>query len=99
MVSAYPDLDAELGRVVAVLLGDARGDHDHRQVAQAAIGADVAHQVEAVHARHLDIDQHQVWCALPDQFERLDAVLGQHHAIAFAFEQARPWAGRRPPLA
>ena len=27
-------VDAQLGRVVAVLLRDARGDHDHRQVAQ-----------------------------------------------------------------
>src|SRR5687768_893405 len=50
-------VDAQFARVLAVLLRDARGDHHDRQLRPALVGADVAGQVEAVHARHLDVRQ------------------------------------------
>jgi hypothetical protein len=55
---------------------------------QALVGADVARQVEAVHARHFDIDQHDVGHDVEQLFERFDAVLGGQHLIAFARQQA-----------
>src|SRR3989337_1207827 len=48
----------QLQRLVAVLLGGARGDDDDRNVARARIRAHLPRQVEAVHARHLDVDEH-----------------------------------------
>src|SRR4051794_9254236 len=53
---AEEGVDAERGRLAAVLLGGPRRDHDDRDGARARIAADVAREVEAVHARHLDVD-------------------------------------------
>src|SRR5579871_4030052 len=55
---AKEGVDAELRRLVAVLVGGARGDHDDRNVGGARVAAHVLGEVEAVHARHLDVDQH-----------------------------------------
>ena len=81
-------LDAQRGRVVAMLLRNARGDHDDGQVAQASVAADVAHQVEAVHARHFDVAQHQGRAFFCQALDGVEAVFGQHHSVAFALEQA-----------
>ena len=80
--------DPQLGRVVAVLLRDARRDHDHRQTTQPLVGPHVAHQVEAVHARHLDVRQHDPRQFLGQPFERVQAVLGQGDAVAFTHQQS-----------
>ncbi|OIQ82611.1 hypothetical protein GALL_355940 [mine drainage metagenome] len=88
-------VDAELLGVVAVLVGDARRDHDHRQVARALVGANVAREVEAVHARHLDVGQHDVGQRALQLLERVEAVLGQHHVVAVAAEEALGHAAHR----
>ena len=51
---------ADFVGVIAVLVGGPRGNHDDRHALELVVGADVAHQVEAVHARHLDIRQNDV---------------------------------------
>ena len=79
---------AQLGGVVAVLLGNAGGDHDHRQLGHERIGTQVAHQVKAVHARHLNVrDQHR-WQFAGQHFQPFQAVLGQLDAVAFTQQQA-----------
>ena len=47
-------------RLVAVLLRGARRDDDDRHALGARVAAHVAREVEAVHARHLDVDQHHL---------------------------------------
>ena len=42
--------------------------------ASRVVGADVAHQVEAVHARHLDVGQHHRRQLVGQPLERLQAV-------------------------
>jgi hypothetical protein len=74
--------------LVAVLVGAARGDHDDGNMAAALIAAHIARQIETIHARHLDIDQHQVRHAGLQLFQRIHAILGQQHLIALALEQA-----------
>src|SRR5688500_14328779 len=54
---AQEGVDAQRGRLVAVLVGGARRDDDDGDVLGARLGAHVARQVEAVHARHLDVNQ------------------------------------------
>jgi hypothetical protein len=52
-------IDADFFRIALVLIGCAGGDHDDRHALELAVGADVAGQVEAIHARHLDVgDDH-----------------------------------------
>ena len=54
---------------------------------QARVAADVARQVEAVHARHLDVRQHHRRPLFLQPLQRLQAVGGQRHAVAFALQQ------------
>src|SRR3954453_229579 len=68
-------VDAERGGLAAMLLGRTRRDHDDRDVLGARIAADVPREVEAVHARHLDVDQHDRGQGLAHVLERLEAVL------------------------
>ena len=75
-------VDADLDSVVAVLVGDARGDHDDRQVLEPCVGAHVAGQIEAIHARHFDVGQHHVGHGFLHLLQRIDAVLGSEHAIS-----------------
>ena len=81
-------IDAQLGSVVAVLLRNARGDHDHRQVSKPVVGADVAHEVKAVHARHFDVRQHHHRALFGQTLKRLESILGSDDAVAFARQQA-----------
>src|SRR5580765_3540915 len=81
-------VDAERGGLAAMLLGRARRDHDDRDVLGARIAAHVAREVEAVHARHLDVDQHDGGERLAHLLERLEAVLRRDHLVALALEQA-----------
>jgi hypothetical protein len=73
--------------MLAVLVGGARGDHDQRDVPQALVATDVARQVEAVHARHFDVEQHDVGHHIGQLFQRIDAVLGGQHVVAVAGQQ------------
>ena len=50
----------ELDRAGAVLLADARGDHDDRHIFQARIVAHVRGDLVTIHARHLDVEQDDV---------------------------------------
>ena len=51
---------------------------------QLGIGADVAGQVEAIHARHFDIDQQNVGNDIKHLLQSIDAVLGGQDLIAVA---------------
>ena len=61
-------IDADFERIVAVFFRRARGNHDDRDVADPFVGADVARQVETVHARHLDVDEHDIGRSLKQLF-------------------------------
>ena len=85
---AEEHVHAEFRGLAAVLVRGARRDHDDRHVARARIAAQVARQVEAVHARHLDVDQHHVGQRVLHLRERIQPVLGRQHLVALALEQA-----------
>src|SRR5262249_45984914 len=53
-------LHADFQRALAVLFAGARGDHDDRHEFQARIVLHVRGEFVAVHARHLDVEQHHV---------------------------------------
>src|SRR6185295_14814745 len=74
--------------LAAMLLGGPRRDHDDRDVLGARVAADVAREVEAVHARHFDVDEHDGRQRLAHLLERLEAVLRRDHLVALALEQA-----------
>ena len=46
---------SQFQRMLAVLVGCARGDHDDRQIVESFIVANVAQQVESIHLRHFDV--------------------------------------------
>ena len=71
----------------AVLLCNPRSDHDDRQVLQALIGADVAQQIKAVHAWHFNVGEHHGRAFFVQLLDRLQAIGGQSHAVAFALQQ------------
>src|SRR5690606_7578831 len=71
---AQVTLDADFESALAMLFAGTRGDHHDRHVAEARVGAHRGGQLVAVHARHLDVQQHQVGHALFQPFQRLDAV-------------------------
>src|SRR5678815_4987880 len=71
---AEEGVDAERRGLAAVLLRGTRRDHDDRDVARARVAAHVARKVEAVHARHLDIHQHDRRQRFAHVLERLEAV-------------------------
>src|SRR6201991_2128690 len=81
-------LHANVEGALAVLLASARGDHDDRDIAQARIGLHVRGELVAVHARHLDVQQHQVGYALVQFLDGVDTVLGGHHFELVALEHA-----------
>jgi hypothetical protein len=51
---------------------------------QALVGADVSGQLEAVHAWHFDVDQHDVRDEGDQLLERVDAILGSHDLVTLA---------------
>src|SRR6185503_6649690 len=51
------ELDAELLREIAVLLGGPRGDHHDGYLRELGVGLDLLRELEAVHARHLDVEK------------------------------------------
>ena len=64
-------------------------------MASGASSADRAEQLQAVHARHPDVGQHDVDVLAADQLAGRDAVLGDEHVEAVALEQdAHPLAHR-----
>jgi hypothetical protein len=65
----------------------ARGDDDDRDVHGLRITAHVARQVEAVHARHLDVDQHYRRALVLQLLEGVDAVARGHDPVTLAFQQ------------
>ena len=80
-------VDTQFDRVVTVLLGNARSDHDDGKIAQRGIGTDIARQVEAVHARHLDVRQHHRGTLFLQAFKRLQTVGSERHAVALTEQQ------------
>jgi hypothetical protein len=84
---AHVEIHADFLGMQAVLVGGARGDHDDRDVPQALVAANVARQFEAVHARHFDVQQHDVGHHVDQLLERIDAVLGGQHMVAVAGQQ------------
>ena len=52
-------------------------------------GAERAQDVEAVQARHVEIEQQQSWMIAIDQLERLHAVGGAKHLVPFGFQHQR----------
>src|SRR4249919_1571645 len=81
-------LHADVERALAMLLAGTRGDHDDRHVAQARVGLHGGREFVTVHARHFDVEQHQVGHALVQLFERIDAVLRGGDFEVVAFEHA-----------
>src|SRR5688572_23714819 len=77
---AEEGVDAQRGRLAAVLLGGARGDDDDRDVPGARIAAHLARQVEAVHARHLDVHQHHRRQGLAQVLDRKSTRLNSSHS-------------------
>src|SRR6185312_4004031 len=53
-------IHADLERALAMLFARARGDHDDWHVAEAQVVLHVRGQFEAVHPRHLDVEQHDI---------------------------------------
>src|SRR5687768_7297472 len=85
---AEEGVDPQRGRLAAMLLGGARGDDDDRDVLRARVAAHLARQIEAVHARHLDVHQHYRRQGLAQLLQRLQPVLGGDYLVALALEQA-----------
>ena len=72
--------------VDAVVDRVARGEHEHRGAV--AGGAQPAADLEAVDARHHDVEHDRVDGALGERVERLLAVLGEVHVVAFERQRA-----------
>jgi hypothetical protein len=68
-----------------------RGDQDHRQVHESRIGvgAQVLQQLEAVHLRHHDVEQHQVVRRGLEHRQRIAAVDRGLDRVALALQAAR----------
>ena len=62
---------------------DSGGQHDHRR---AALFAKVAHEFEAVHLRHHDVQQHQIGLLVAGDKQRLAPVVGGDGAKAIFAE-------------
>ena len=71
---------AQVQPLDAVVLVRAHGEHDHRRVADLA---DALERLEAVHAGHFDVEQHQVRVVVAHLLQRLHAVVGFERKIAF----------------
>src|SRR5690606_15046540 len=85
---AQVTLGADFEGALAMLFAGTRGDHHDRHVAEARVGAHRGGQLVAVHARHLDVQQHQVGHALFQPFQRLDAVARGYHLEVVASHDA-----------
>ena len=72
--------------VDAVVDRVARGEHQHRRAV--ARGAQPPADLEAVDARHHDVEHDRVDDALGERVERLLAVLGELHVVALERERA-----------
>ena len=71
-----------------------RGDHDHGDVAQRGVALHLGEHLEPVHARHDDVEQHEVDVAGSHRGQGLDAVLRGCDAMALALEsRAAGWRG------
>ena len=81
-------VNAQFLGMLAVLLGNSRGDHDDGQIAQAHVPADVARQIKAVHARHLNVRQHHCGPLFLKPLKRLQTIGRHGHAITLALQQA-----------
>ena len=75
--------------MLAVLFACPGGDHHHRDVLQARVVAHVMGQLVAVHARHLDIQQHHVGDPVVHDLDRVQAVLGGDDLEVAVFQHAR----------
>ena len=71
-----------------MLVGGARGDHDDRHPGEALVRSNVAREIEPVHSRHLDVDQHHVGNEFQQLLHRFDAVARRHHDVALALQQS-----------
>ena len=71
-----------------MLVTAARSDHHDRHVPVARVGTHRGGELVAIHARHLDIQQHQVRHALFQAFQRFHAVAGDADLEVVAFEDA-----------
>src|SRR5690349_13632625 len=80
--------DAELGSVLPMFVGRARGDHDDGKILQPTVRTNVARKIEAVHARHFDIRDDDVGSSRLHLLQRVDPVLRHDHVVAFARKRA-----------
>ena len=65
--------DADFKRALTMFFAGARGDHDDRHVLEARVVAHVRGELVAVHARHLDVEQHQVRHFFLQLLDRVEA--------------------------
>ena len=69
-----------------------RRQHHHRRQSIAGQLAEAARQLEAVHARHVDVGDEEIGHVLLRHAQRRQAVAGEHHAI-FGCEQRADGVG------
>src|SRR5690242_6920683 len=74
--------------MAAVLLGRARRDHDDGDVFGALIALDRLGKLEAVHARHFDVEQNDIRYRIVEHLQTVDAVLGGDYLETLAREEA-----------
>ena len=58
---------------------------NHRDIARGLVGLELGTYLKAVHARHHDIEQHQIRRIVPAQAQRLGAT-GGHEDLVIAAE-------------
>ena len=69
-------------------VGRAR-EHDDREAAQLAAAAQFLQELVAVHARHVEVQDDEVWAAALELLQRRAAVAGLHDPVGVAGELAR----------
>src|SRR5687768_9852091 len=84
---AEVEVDPQLRGACAMLVRGPRRDHDDRDVRVLRVVLQRLRELEAVHARHLDVEKDHVRRLIDEHLERVDAILRGQHREAFAAEQ------------
>src|SRR6266508_4067725 len=80
-------LDTQFLGAIAMLLGRARRDYDDGYVGHPSIGLHGFRELEAVHPRHLDVEQNGIRCVLAQHLQRVESVFRGNDLEALAREQ------------
>src|SRR5690606_33042089 len=80
-------IDADSHGPLAMLLTGTRGDHDDRQIFQTLVVTHQGRYLEAVHTRHLNVQQHDVGLVFLQLGDGVHPVLGGNNVHAVTLEQ------------